>query len=890
MSMLAGVAGEWAVKHKRWVLAMVPLLVLLLLAPFALLAGVSALTARRIALSAGNCVDSAAVSSTGDANVDPGGGYVPDSTPRADLFTVPNESVIQTAWRAVQTYTRNGQSPSERVVKSWAEMGYVESNWHVWSSSRIKGSDRFPHDKFAVGHDHYSGGYAQQQSGPNGEDGFGWGTVRETMDVGHATRAYLAAAMDKDGGVDGDAATLAQAVQVSGTSDGSTYRRRGDDADKLIARLRGQGGNAPAALDAALSLGGVPNDCCVAANVAEAPVAATAGGWAEPVKGVHGTPFWKAGSAWSWKGHHTGVDFTGSKGGAAFEGTPIHAAGPGKVEAVEHGGAYGNHVTIDHGKIDGDHIETLYAHMSRVAKLEVGQVVNTSTVIGYVGHTGNVFPRGPGGSHLHFEVHRNYSNGADNSTFLDGFKFIADHKGSGSAVASVSVPAPSPSAGAGGGAAATGGATTRGPTITVTIGTWNSYYAANPRSTIEGARALAAVSDAVGFQEFSPQSTRNLVHAALQEHYAFTKFENQTQIGYNKDKYRIAKDAQGRERQGQVRAFPDSKVEPTRGGKRIYNEKFIQWVVLVDKRTGATFALVNTHVPNAIESKGQPNKKHPLRVALAFTQFNKTAAILSELAKEMPTFETMDSNEDFKAAHKNPSPKFSERIFGRVGFISDYAALGLPKVASHGKRYIDYVYFSRNSVAPLSQRSFDQQDSDHGGRALTATINMTRSSCSSAQAVAEPGAVSLTDPGPGDKDCGPSGIAHCLRPRALNVYKTGKATWDCKVNPEPGCLRSYGGWRGDGDHSEGLAVDFMVTDGSAVNKGQAAHGWVEANWFRTHAKDLGIQYVIFDEKIWNISRDAEGWRHYDSITGSDNPSSLHQNHIHITVQQPGLTS
>lgn len=94
---------------------------------------------------------------------------------------------------------------------------------------------------------------------------------------------------------------------------------------------------------------------------------------------------------------HQGVDY------AAPTGTPIHAAGDGRVvfRGWQHG--YGNVVIIDHGR----HYSTLYGHMSRFANERVGQHVNQGQTIGFVGMTG--LATGP---HLHYEfrvdgVHRN---------------------------------------------------------------------------------------------------------------------------------------------------------------------------------------------------------------------------------------------------------------------------------------------------------------------------------------------------------------------------------------------------------------------------------------------------------------------------------------------------
>jgi murein DD-endopeptidase MepM/ murein hydrolase activator NlpD len=95
---------------------------------------------------------------------------------------------------------------------------------------------------------------------------------------------------------------------------------------------------------------------------------------------------------------HKGVDY------AAPSGTPIKAAGDGKVIHRGWKGGYGNTVILQHG----GNITTLYAHMSGFARgLAVGQRVRQGEVIGRVGKTG--LATAP---HLHYEyrvngVHRN---------------------------------------------------------------------------------------------------------------------------------------------------------------------------------------------------------------------------------------------------------------------------------------------------------------------------------------------------------------------------------------------------------------------------------------------------------------------------------------------------
>jgi murein DD-endopeptidase MepM/ murein hydrolase activator NlpD len=95
---------------------------------------------------------------------------------------------------------------------------------------------------------------------------------------------------------------------------------------------------------------------------------------------------------------HMGTDY------AAPTGTPVHAAGDGRVGFAGWRGGYGNAIVLTHGS----NVSTLYGHMSRFARnMHVGTHVQQGDVIGFVGMTG--LATGP---HLHYEyltngVHRN---------------------------------------------------------------------------------------------------------------------------------------------------------------------------------------------------------------------------------------------------------------------------------------------------------------------------------------------------------------------------------------------------------------------------------------------------------------------------------------------------
>lgn len=87
---------------------------------------------------------------------------------------------------------------------------------------------------------------------------------------------------------------------------------------------------------------------------------------------------------------HTGLDIY------APSGTPIRPVSAGTVTSAGSHGSYGNLIIISHG----NGVESYYGHCSAIY-VSVGQSVDTSTVIGAVGSTGNST-----GNHLHLEIRK----------------------------------------------------------------------------------------------------------------------------------------------------------------------------------------------------------------------------------------------------------------------------------------------------------------------------------------------------------------------------------------------------------------------------------------------------------------------------------------------------
>ena len=99
-----------------------------------------------------------------------------------------------------------------------------------------------------------------------------------------------------------------------------------------------------------------------------------------------------------------------------------------------------------------------------------------------------------------------------------------------------------------------------------------------------------------------------------------------------------------------------------------------------------------------------------------------------------------------------------------------------------------------------------------------------------------------------------------------------------------GCLATSGHVPGS-DHYTGRACDFMIP-GQATHdtKDGVALGNSMAAYFKDHAREFGVTYIIWHGRIWNSARASEGWRTYRHPSGSSNWTLLHMDHVHVSVK------
>ncbi|UAL31059.1 hypothetical protein K8W59_06120 [Nocardioides rotundus] len=99
-----------------------------------------------------------------------------------------------------------------------------------------------------------------------------------------------------------------------------------------------------------------------------------------------------------------------------------------------------------------------------------------------------------------------------------------------------------------------------------------------------------------------------------------------------------------------------------------------------------------------------------------------------------------------------------------------------------------------------------------------------------------------------------------------NILKVHEAV--CASFPS---ITTYGTYRGDGEHSQGLAIDIMVSGST---------GWQVAEFVRANAAALGVNYVMYSQRIWSVQRSSEGWR---TFADRGSVTQNHYDHVHVTT-------
>lgn len=256
-----------------------------------------------------------------------------------------------------------------------------------WEEARkvVMKSLDLPHE--GVGHAWDALGILQQRPSA------GWGTVEQIINPSYAADTFFKRLKKVPDWQSLSYEMAAEKVQISGLPD--NYAQRRPDAELLYAALQGA--------TVEVTEGEEPHAECKdggdtrnpdSQNPYDGPTSES--GWVFPVETVSKIQYNYGQNRGKYP--HAGEDFSSPKD------TAIYAAADGQVirasctELVT--GRSPCQIQIDHGKIDGKRVSTLYVHMFENGVLaKAGQEVKAGDQIGKIGTNGNST-----GYHLHFEV------------------------------------------------------------------------------------------------------------------------------------------------------------------------------------------------------------------------------------------------------------------------------------------------------------------------------------------------------------------------------------------------------------------------------------------------------------------------------------------------------
>lgn len=107
-----------------------------------------------------------------------------------------------------------------------------------------------------------------------------------------------------------------------------------------------------------------------------------------------------------------------------------------------------------------------------------------------------------------------------------------------------------------------------------------------------------------------------------------------------------------------------------------------------------------------------------------------------------------------------------------------------------------------------------------------------------------------------------SGVERGLRPDTIKVHRA-----VCLLFPS---ITRYGGLAGRGEHGTGQALDIMVSSdlGNEI-----------AAFLQQHRAELGIEYIIWRQRIWRPSTSGS-WR---SMSDRGGATANHMDHLHVTT-------
>jgi hypothetical protein len=254
--------------------------------------------------------------------------------------------------------------------------------------------------------------------------------------------------------------------------------------------------------------------------------------------------------------------------------------------------------------------------------------------------------------------------------------------------------------------------TSSGP-LTARVATWNTYLGNSTGRVVAGFEALTRVSDVIGAQElFSADRRATVARALAKKGWATsTGADSAVPIFYNTSRYKLlAHDV--------VKEFDVERIENGPSGTSI-GPRWIQWVQLQDRTTGAVFFVVNHHIIPGVATAGRPRTSAPERLRIRDRQVAMANSIITKLRRYGPVVLTEDSNVDNRADQRVKDPRLDYVQMQRMRMATNWTMLGAPRNGS----LLDKIAVTVENTRFLAQSRLPSWGSDH--HAVVATITKT---------------------------------------------------------------------------------------------------------------------------------------------------------------------
>jgi endonuclease/exonuclease/phosphatase (EEP) superfamily protein YafD len=257
----------------------------------------------------------------------------------------------------------------------------------------------------------------------------------------------------------------------------------------------------------------------------------------------------------------------------------------------------------------------------------------------------------------------------------------------------------------------------------VRIVTYNARHDVRPATTVREVSSLARRSDIITLQEMSSGQKRAGIRRALVScrecrwgaYMPQPAVPGGTPILFRKRQYRLIGS-------GTRQVSDATRVGAGGAGPSTVRAKYINFVRLVERRTGRTVWVANNHTVASVQGDGgRPNRKHDARLRLYREHMTGLTAMVQRFRGEGGlVFVTGDFNVNHRTDRRAQARMFPYATMRAVGMRASYVPLGQPARGTHvlangrGDRLIDYVHhLPRPGLVPREQAILRGYASDH---------------------------------------------------------------------------------------------------------------------------------------------------------------------------------